>query len=310
MANFTMITRHGIEKGQITHYTLINESYQTVTVPAAEVANILASKEHTISNLALGEGGKIVSTNGAIDKYTFISNTTNLVIGTARAVILDRVEQDGKLVGYTVFTQNGQIREMSIAEASALAARNLISNGKIRATKDGDIVSAIKGNYPLRTIQIEQAPKGELRVDVMFCAEAFANKSVAYVGAVISNNSAVAMNKLAEKLTADNAKIKASVAAISGNKDTASLNIQRFGANGIYGIFSIEAVEKLLGKAAKINYLGNSVAISAINYTEDEEETVLMINMKNKEVTVKNKGTEAGLAKAKALADKFIAIAR
>lgn len=304
MANFTMITRHGVEKGQITFFTLINEAYQTVTMPYAEVARLMSSGEHNFINLGFGEGGKIVSTNGALDKYTFINND-NQVVGTARAVILDRVEQNGKLIGYTVFTQNGQIREMSIAEASALASKNLISNGKIRHTKDGDIVSAIGGNYPLRAIKIDQAPKGELKVDIMFCAEAFKDKSVSYVGAIVSNNSAVAMNKLSEKLTADNARVKAQVAAISGNKDTASLNIQRFGANGIYGIFSLEAIEKLVAKASKVNYANGKLLVSAINYNEDEEETVITFNKKTNEVTIKDKGTEAGLVRAKSLVDKI-----
>lgn len=310
MANFTMITRHGVEKGQTTHYTLINEAYQTVTLPAAEVANILASKAHVIHNLALGDGNKIISTNGAIDKYTFINNATNQVVGTARAVILDRVEQGDKLIGYTVFTQNGQIREMSVAEASALASKNLVSNGKIRHTKDGDTVSAIGGTYPLRTIKIEQAPKGELKIDVLFCAEALGTKSINYVGAIVCNDSAVAMNKITEILTADNAKVKAQVAAISGNKDTASLSIKRFGANGIYGVFSFEAIEKLFTKTNKITYANNKVIVSVINYKEDAEETVLMVGVKNKEVAVGQKGTEEGLNKAKALADKFLAIAK
>lgn len=310
MANFTMITRHGVEKGQITHYTLINEAYQTVTLPAAEVANLLANKAHNINNLALGEGGKIISTNGAIDKYTFINGVTNQVVGTARAVIIDRVEQGDKLLGYTVFTQNGQVREMSVAEASALAAKNLISNGKIRHTKDGDIVSAIGGTYPLRTIQIENAPKGELKMDIMFCTEAFGAKHTTYVGAIISNNSAVDMNKISEKLTEDNAKVKAKVAVISGNKDTTSLNIQRFGANGIYGVFSLEVIEKLMTKAAKVNYANNRIIITAMNHNEDAEETVLIINKKNNEISVKDKGTDAGLTKAKALAEKVIAITK
>lgn len=307
MANFTMITRHGVEKGQATHYTLINEAYQTVTVSAADVANFLANKTHNIHNLALGEGGKIVSTNGALDKYTFINNANNQVVGTARAVILDRVEQGDKLIGYTVFTQNAQIREMSVAEAATLASKNLISNGKIRHTKDGDIVSAIGGNFPLRTIKIEQAPKGELKITLMLFVEAFGAKHATYVGAIISNNSAVAMNKISEKLTEDNAKVKAKVAAISGNKDTASLNIQRFGANGLYGVFSLEVIEKLLGKA-KVSYDNNRVLVLAIDHKADAEETVLVVSTDNKEITVNSKGTDAGLAKAKALADKVVTL--
>ena len=307
MANFTMITRHGVEKGQATHYTLINEAYQTVTVSAADVANFLANKTHNIYNLALGEGGKIVSTNGALDKYTFINNANNQVVGTARAVILDRVEHGDKLIGYTVFTQNAQIREMSVAEAATLASKNLISNGKIRHTKDGDIVSAIGGNFPLRTIKIEQAPRGELKVTLMFFTEAFGAKHTTYVGAIISNNSAVDMNKISEKLTEDNAKVKAKVAAISGNKDTASLNIQRFGANGLYGVFSLEVIEKLIGKA-KVSYNNNRVLVTAMDHKADAEETVLVIGTDNKEITVNNKGTDAGLAKAKALADKVVTL--
>ena len=166
MKNFTMITRHGSSKDAVSAYTLISSDYQTVTMPVKELAAAINSKKIAVTNLGLSAKG-LVSTNGALDKYTLINSQTNQVEGIARAVILDRVEQNGKLVGYTVFTQNGTLAEVNIADAAALASKGLISNGKIRHTQDGDIVSAIGGTYPLRTISFSEAPKGEITTDIL-----------------------------------------------------------------------------------------------------------------------------------------------
>ena len=186
MARLTMITRHGETKSNVTAYTLINENYQTVVMPTTDLVRAISTGKITTTNLAVSAKG-LVSTNGALDKYTFINSKTNMVEGTPRAVILDRVEQDGKLAGYTVFTQNGQIRKLSVPDAAALAAKGLIANGKIRHTAEGDSVSAIGGTYPLTVIALDKAPQGKVNIDIMFCCANVNDKENAIGSATIRN---------------------------------------------------------------------------------------------------------------------------
>ena len=69
----------------------------------------------------------------------------------------------------------------------------LISNGKIKHTAEGDIVSAIGGTYPLRVIEISKAPKGELSIDVLYFGTAV-DAPAEYFGAIISCTSATEIN--------------------------------------------------------------------------------------------------------------------
>ena len=130
MRTFTMITRQGKSKDSVSAYTLISSDYQTVTMSVTDLTKEIKSGKMKVTNLSV-EGSSIVSTNGALDKYTFINTDTGMVEGTAHAVILNRAESKGKLIGYTVFTNTGNLAELSVAETVALAKNKLISNGKI-----------------------------------------------------------------------------------------------------------------------------------------------------------------------------------
>ena len=268
MNSFTMITRHGLSKNEITAYTLISRDYQTKTVTVDELTKALKSKKIEVTNLELTPKG-IASTNGALDKYTLINTKTNYPEGTARAVILDRVESNNKLIGYTAFTHMGTLAEISVADAVALASKGLISNGKIRHTQQGDIVSSIGGDYPLREVDIDKAPKGKVTVDIMYFGT-IVNSNEKYFGAIISGTSAAEMSKLSTNLSKVNAKIIADAAKIAGKGVKDSLGIKRMGANSIYGVFSLSALKSLLDGGAELkNGIGN-IVISAIKYDSGE----------------------------------------
>lgn len=280
MKTLTMITRHGVSKEDIKAFTLITADYQTVTMSKDDLIKSIKNKTVAVSNMEVGAKG-LVSTNGALDKYTFINMNTNQVEGTPRAVILDRVEQDGRLVGYTVFTQNGQIREFNVAEAAMLAGKGLVSNGKVRHTSAGDTVSAIGGTYPLRTIEIAKAPKGELTVEILYFSASTKEKSIVkYAGAIISGTSAVVMSKINSKLTDSNAKVKAAVAKLTCNKDTSALAIQRMGATSIYGVFELADLKEIAEKASKTTFKEKKAFIvSNIDYTTGEaQESIVKID--------------------------------
>jgi hypothetical protein len=264
-----MITRHGVSKDNISAYTLISSDYQTVTMNTKDLQTAIANKKIAVTNLEVTNKG-LASTNGALDKYTFVNTQTNQVEGMPRAVILDRVEQGGKLVGYTVFTQNGTIAELNILDAATLADKKLLSNGKIRHTEDGDIVSAIGGNFPLREIPINKAPKGETSVNLMYFGTVV-GAPVEYFGAIVSCTSATEMSKLIDALSKSNARVVATVAKVGGQSVRSSLAIQRFGANSLYGVFEIDILDKLIKSNATVqNKIGN-IIVSAVKYVSEGE---------------------------------------
>lgn len=310
MKTLTMITRHGATKENITGYTLITSDYQTVTMPVKELAATISSKKIAVTNLELSKKG-LVSTNGALDKYTFVNTATNQVEGTARAVILDRVEQGGKLIGYTVFTQNGMLAELSVADAAALADKKLISNGKIKHTAEGNIVSAIGGTYPLREIPMNKAPKGEASINLMYFGTVV-GAPVDYFGAIISCTSATEMSKITDALSKSNAKVIATVAKVGGQHVRESLAIKRFGANSLYGVFEVAMLAKLASAGAKVQSKLGSLTVSAIKYTNDgvEEDTIkLSTDWKVIESNVSDSDTGKKVkAYTKKLVDEFNAV--
>lgn len=295
MKNFTMITRHGSSKDAISAYTLISSEYQTVTMSVKDLSTAISSKKIAVTNLDLSKKG-LVSTNGALDKYTLINSQTNQVEGVARAVILDRVEQNGKLVGYTVFTQNGTLAEVNIADAAALASKGLISNGKIRHTQDGDIVSAIGGTYPLRTISFSEAPKGEITTDILYFGTVV-GVPTEYFGAIVSCTSATEMSQIIHMLSTSNASVINEVSKVAGQSVRESLAIKRMGANSLYGVFSIASLKKLLKANSKLRNQLGSITVSAIKYTNGEaDEATVKLDSKWKVTGNDAAGNEATTA--------------
>lgn len=276
MKTLTMITRHGVSKNEISAYTLITSDYQTIQMSAAELAKAISGKKIAVTNLGIGAKG-IEGTNGALDKYTLINMQTGMVEGTPRAVVLDRVEKGDKLIGYTVFSQNGTIVELSVADAVNLCNQKLIANGKLRHTQQGDIVSSIGGDYPLREIEIDKAPKGDITVDVLYFGT-IVSSGAEYVGAIVSCTSAAEMSKISTALSNANAKVIASAVKVGGQGVRKSLAIQRMGANSIYGVFDIASLEKLLKAGAKLQNKVGTITVSAIKYTKGvpDEATVTL----------------------------------
>ena len=278
---FTMIVRHGTKAG-VTGYTLIKPDYTTERVDADALAKAIASGKCKVTNLDVKDG-KLVGTNGALDKYTLVSDEDGKVIGTARAVVLNRAEKsvakDGKskLLGYTVFTHTGSIAELSVADAVALCNKKLISNGKIRHTEEGDIVSAIGGNYPLREIKIAEAPKGNTTVDIMYFGSTV-NVETKYFGAIVSCTSAAEMSKLYDKLVESNSKVIAAVRKVGGNDVRDSLAIQRTGANSLYGVFEVKVFDAIVKSGATVKNSLGKILVCATKYDEDynaDESTVV-----------------------------------
>lgn len=305
----TMVARHGVSKDNINAYTLITSDYQTVTLKKDELIKMMASNTIEVMNLGIEAKG-IVSTNGALDKYTFINESTNMPEGATKAVIIDRIEKEGKLAGYTAFMQNGQMAELSIADAVALATKGAIANGKIRHTQDGDIVSAIKGNFILRQIRIDKAPKGQISIQLMYFGTTVKANEHGYFGAIVSCTSATEMSKITTALSKSNAKIISSVLKVvdsQKSKETReSLAIKRMGVNSLYGVFEIEALKHLVASGAKLKFCFEHIVIAATEYTpEGTYESTIMVN-RDWNIVGKNTESEELDKEVKTYADKII----
>lgn len=306
MKTLTMIARHGIDKDNINGYTLMTSDYQTETCSVKDLVAKM-NKGLAVTNLAV-EGGKIVSTNGALDKYTLFNSQTGEIIGTPKAVIIDRVEQNGKLVGYTVFMQNGTLAELSVLDAATLADKKLISNGKIKHTAEGDIVSAIGGTYPLRTINIDKAPKGEITADILYFSSVV-GAGIEYAGAIISCTSATEMSKLIDVINKSNAKVVSTVVKVAGNSARESLAIKRMGANSVYAIVETSVIEKLVKANASIKNSVGKIIVSSIKYTDGEaDEATITLNKEMKVVadgTADSKAANSAKNYAKKIVNAF-----
>lgn len=254
MKKYTMVVRHGTSvKGKGTNvlgYTLISPDYKTITLSADKIKESLAKREVEISNLGLNEKGEIVGTNGALDKYTLIDVNTLVPVGNTKAVIINRIEGNNKLIGYTIFTADGTLAEESLADVVRLAQSNGIANGKIRHTNTGDIVSSIKGDYEIRQYRINEAPKGKISVDVCLFKHIVGCGN--YFAGIIYSTSASEIVEIGKKLRRSNAKVQIEVGEKLGESEKNAAKIQRYGANGIYGLFPLSDLDSLIKEGATV----------------------------------------------------------
>lgn len=282
MKKYTMVVRHGNadDKGKVLStlgYTLISPDYKTITLSAEKIKESLSKGEAEISNLGLNEKGELVGTNGAIDKYTFVDVNTIRPVGKTKAVIINRIEQNDKLVGYTIFTADGVLAEEKLADVVKLAQANMIANGKIRHTATGDIVSSIKGDYEIRKYKISEAPKGKVSIDIGLF------KHISGLGdffaGIVYSTSASELAEIGKKLSLANAKVQTAVAEKLGKSEAEAAKLQRYGANGIYGLFKLSDLDTLIkGGATLFNQFTNGniiIEYAAANADKEIEHHVI-----------------------------------
>lgn len=296
----TMITRIGKSNKEVSAYTLINENYETKTVKVSALAKILATDKSGVTNLALKDG-KIVSTNGALDNYTLIDTDEqpgNAIKNTPRAVILNRAEQNGKLIGYTAYMTNGAIAELSVAQAVELVNKKLVANGKIKHTQSGDIVSSIGGEYPLRVIKVAEAPKAEI-----VCKPMLFNKvsNIECFGIVVKSTSAVQMTAINKVLEAANKSLVAKIEKAGLEKE--AFENQRVSATGVYAVIEEKEAAKIFGKT-KVDFGG--MVVSVID--KSGEEIVVSVNSDKTIGKVLTKSDEAKVNAVKKVAEKVVTL--
>ncbi|MBR1454842.1 MAG: hypothetical protein IJ593_09425 [Lachnospiraceae bacterium] len=249
MKYFTMVARSGEPKasaGSYT-YTLVADDYSIRTVKGDKLAEAINSGKIQVTNMCVNSTG-LVSSNGAISKYTTFDTNGNL-LGTPRYVILNRIEVNDKLSGYVAFTDKGIVTKLGVAEAAELAANGLIANGKIRTTTAGNIVASINGVYPLISTNLEDTKPSIPEVRVIFFGSAIQGKRhVYYGGAIITSKNAATITKLFSKLYKDSIVLREKLSTEYGLSDAEldDFSFKQAPGAGFYGVYRIDTLNKLI----------------------------------------------------------------
>ena len=279
MRVLTMVLRCGVEKtsNRDMLYTLVDEEYNIIRMTGDKVEKGILNNEFTVTNMGVTEKG-LVATNGAINKYTLVNSMTGTISGQASPVILNRVEIDDKLAGYTIFNTDGILQEVNVQQAVALHEATPFSNGKLREIKGGHIISSIIGNYPLRKIKVPKEAVKKLSIDVVFVGSAIGkgNKIEKYMGIIINGDNAADITKVYNKVREDNRDLISRIIKLGGDtKIKQSLSMKMTGTAGFYGVYPINVVKDIKTKYAgdkMINSIGN-IMVSTIDYSSDGEES-------------------------------------
>ena len=260
-------------------YTLISDDYKFETLAGNKLAKAIVDKKIEVTNMDVTEKG-LVSTNGALKNYTLVDKAGNMA-NQPKAVILNRVETDKGLIGYTMYTTAGTLADITTVVAVEMAKRGEIANGKIRHTSQGDIVASIGGMYPLRVIEIAKAKEGKVNIGIMFIGAALSGKSVTkYAGITVDSDSAVSATKLHAKLASENKKIVSKIAEINGSdEDTDTLSIKRTGNAGFYGVYPVSVAFELIEKAGnKATLPMGKLIIACSDYDADKDEANIVVS--------------------------------
>ena len=272
MKRLTMVMRCGDPKApaEAMHYTLIGEDYSFVHMSGVEVVKAILAKKAEFTNMGVKDN-QLVSTNGSLKNYNLVDKAGNLA-SEPRAVILNRVENEKGLIGYTIYNTNGVLQEVTVAMAAELAKYGKVANGKIRHTQQGDIVASINGMYPLRTIKMEDATDRTITADLMFIGSAINGKSsTKYAGIIINGANAAALTKIYAGLAKANSQVVDKVASIGGAKASEALVLKRTGTAGFYGVYPIDVAFDIIGKANNTVSLPlDRVIIACTDYSGDE----------------------------------------
>lgn len=302
MTYFTMVSRCGAPKtpANLMNYTLVDNNFGIRTMSGNQLAKALNESKINVTNMAVSAKG-LVSTNGALDKYTTF-DASGMLTGPARCVILNRKETSGKLSGYVIYDLSGMIREASVAEAVSFAQQGLIANGKVRHTMDGDIVSSINGVYPLIEIKITDTKDARTTVNATYFGSAIKNKKlIKFAGITVTSKSAKTINNLYGTLSDNNAKLCSKLEASYGYKaaELKSFGIRPTPGGGFYGVYTLDCVTKLMGNS-DVKCPGNKLIIACLDKDEEDvAESIAIVALKTKSIATSQAGTTASDAKLK-----------
>lgn len=283
MRYLTMVKRAGNPKASANAmtYTLIGDDMSVHVMTGDKLAKELADKKIVVTNMGLSAKG-LVSTNGALDRYTTIDEN-NMLVGEPRAVILNRIEVNGEVKQYTIFTPDGTISRAPALLAGQLAANGKIANGKVRNVEGGAIVAAIGGSFPIYNVeaQAKETKVEKPTVELIFVGKSAKEPTVEYAGAIIGSKNAEVASKVYSVMLKKNedliAKMRESVPAVNHDKFNGFAMRQ---VNGMcfYGVFPLDSILDLCKKAGSYKAPKNGLMVACTDYSVDgcEESTVIV----------------------------------
>lgn len=280
---FTMVARLSTNNGKDdVGYILIDKMYNIKSLSNNECAQLI--KKGLVTNMEIREGS-ISSSNGALKRYTCIDAKNNSLCSTPRAVVLSRVEKDGKLAGYNIFDTNSMVRFVKVDMAVSMCQQDLIVNGKIRATENGQIVSSIKGEYEIAEVNTGSSSDEsavEMRVVMFRSITPDGVNSIKSVTVAMTYSNANKMSKQCMELKklneALNSKIKDSIKTGSVSElITDTLPVKACG-NTVAGEIPYDTFRKIV-KSKNVKLLSNikkDGTVVACRDLNDEESAIAL----------------------------------
>lgn len=299
MKNLTMVVRFGsknMSSNQMT-YAFVSDDYSFIKMSGNEVIDAIINKKFNFTNMGV-EKGQLISTNGVLDRYTLVDTVSGKgqIIGKPAPVVLNRIEVNGKLVGYTIFNTNMILQEVKVDQAVKIHSVTPFANGKIRHTQSGDIIQSIVGNYPIRVVELKKVKQEDLSVDLVFTSKAIGKngEKLSYAGVFVNSKNVGTLTKVYNKLVEHNKSLINKAYEVTGDsKVKTSFAIQTTANSGFYGVFSMDIVKELVKRAGnkiKVN-LGN-IIISAIDFTDDDSPESKIVLSKKLDVVNTVKGND------------------
>lgn len=260
MKFLTMVARGALSDGANKQYcyTLVDSDFKIYNLKEQELAKVIKAGQIEVTNLSI-VGGEIRATNGAMDKYTQFDVQGN-VVGKPRAVILSRIEKNGDLVGYIVFTPDGVVSKIPLEKVVEMCKNELIANGKLRPVGNGYIVSSIKGEYPIENHKMSKEPISEVPTieATLFGSALKGSNDTRFVGMEVKFSNAVNMSKLYPTLKEANISVCTKLRDEYGydKSELVPFKMRQTIGAGIYGVYPMSMALKLANGAFKLNEAG------------------------------------------------------
>lgn len=264
--------------GHYVSFTMIDNNYMLEEWDIKSAVQHLRSTDCEVTNLGVNSKGEISASNGAMDKYTRFDAETRALIGKPGNVILNRIERNNKLVGYTVFTAGGTVKKLSVSDAVKMYSTAGIANGKIRHIANGDIISSINGEYPIMEIDIEKAQeKAKLKTDVIYLCDVIAGKTKVadYAGVLISGNSANSVVALVKRAMESNKGALAAMRKLEVESLEKSMETLRLSAAKYFVVMSTAELDEFKANGVDVSGNKGKTMVSRLIFKKPGEYTEL-----------------------------------
>ena len=139
------------------------ESKDIKDVLVNSIINGFYSSNLSIKGLGV-RGGRLVGTNGNLDRYPTIIN--NKILGKSPLIILSQYVQKDCTLGYKVIDWKGQIIDISLGDAIKYANENGIANGAVKTLSNKSFISAIVGEYDKIEVKIGNNPLEDIETTI------------------------------------------------------------------------------------------------------------------------------------------------